>query len=149
MPFRYNLISFNNYIIDSKINVRKCTPPFAPLSSKTFATRSELRIVAYCFYRNKSIDCTFITLVPDLLEKISRYLADFIIVMGVISFTLAGYTHLITHMRNYGRTMVNSLQVLRIRYRSTLISLTRSDGVVPLKPVGFTCRFILTTSTWG
>jgi hypothetical protein len=40
-------------------------------------------------------------------------------------------------MRNYGRIMVDSLQVLRIRYIAALISIAGGGGVTPLKPVGF------------
>ena len=63
------------------MNVGKCVLPFAPLSSKTFAPRTELRIVSNCIYRDETVDCTFIALVPYLLEKVLGYLADGFIVV--------------------------------------------------------------------
>jgi hypothetical protein len=65
-----------------------------------------LRIVANCIYRYKSINCTFIALVPDLLKEVLGYLADFLISMGgisiAISITLAAFISLVIHTGNYG-----------------------------------------------
>ena len=76
MPFSYNLIAFDNHIINAKMNIRKCALPFAPLGSKAFAPGSKLRIVADCVFRDEPVDRTFITLVPDLFKKVLGYLAN-------------------------------------------------------------------------
>ncbi len=76
MPFGYNFIAFDNHIINAKMNIWKCALPFAPLCSEAFSASAKLRVVADRVFRDKPVDRTLITLVPDLFKKVLGYLAN-------------------------------------------------------------------------
>lgn len=61
-------------LLNFKMNIWECFSPVFPLLAKAFPAYAKLWIITSCIFGNKSINGTFIALVPYLIKKILRNL---------------------------------------------------------------------------